>query len=60
MALFKAKMPRIIQFQVSLKRWPLLCLRDGQVLDTTDYGRSMKSFFIEIPNFWAWADNLGR
>ena len=24
----------------------------------TDYGL-MKPFFIEIPNFWAWADNLG-
>ena len=20
----------------------------------------MKPFYIEIPNFWAWADNLGR
>ena len=27
---------------------------------TTDYGRSMKPFFIKISNFWAWADNLGR
>ena len=26
----------------------------------TDYGRPMKPFFIEIPNFWAWTDNLGR
>ena len=26
----------------------------------TDYGRPMKRFFIEIPNFWAWADKLGR
>ena len=25
-----------------------------------DYGRPMKPFFIEIPNFLAWADNLGR
>ena len=24
----------------------------------TDYGRPMKPFFIKIPNFWAWADNL--
>ena len=32
-----------------------------QVLDSvTDYGRPMKPFFIEIQNFWAWADNLGR
>ena len=21
---------------------------------------TMKPFFIEIPNFWAWAGNLGR
>ena len=27
---------------------------------TTDYGRPMKPFFIEIQNFWAWADKLGR
>ena len=26
----------------------------------TDYGRPMKPFFIEILNFWAWADKLGR
>ena len=24
----------------------------------TDYGRPMKPFFIEIQNFWAWADKL--
>jgi hypothetical protein len=23
---------------------------------TTDYGRPMKPFFIEISNFWAWAE----
>jgi hypothetical protein len=27
---------------------------------TTDYGRPMKPLFIEIPNFWAWADKLSR
>ena len=26
----------------------------------TDYGRLINPFFIEIQNFWAWADNLGR
>jgi hypothetical protein len=26
----------------------------------TDYGCPMKTFFIEIQNFWAWADKLGR
>ena len=25
-----------------------------------DYGRPMKPFFIEFPNFGAWVDNLGR
>ena len=25
---------------------------------TTDYGRPMKPFFIEIPNFCAWADTF--
>ena len=24
------------------------------------YGCPMKPFFIEIQNFWAWADKLGR
>ena len=23
-----------------------------------DYGRQMKPFFIEIQNFWAWADKF--
>ena len=27
---------------------------------STDYGRPMQPFFIEIQNFWAWADKLGR
>ena len=26
----------------------------------TNYGRPMKLFFIEIQNFWAWADKLAR
>ena len=30
------------------------------MLKTTDYGHPMKPVFIEITNFWAWADNLGR
>ena len=29
-------------------------------LESTDYGRPIKPFFIEIQNFWAWADKLGR
>ena len=28
--------------------------------ETTDYGRPLKPFFIEIQNIWAWADKLGR
>ena len=34
----------------------LLWWWDGNI----DYELPMKPFFIEIPNFWAWADNLGR
>ena len=31
-----------------------------QVLDSiTDYGRPMKTFFIKIPNLWAWANKYG-
>ena len=26
----------------------------------TNYGHPMKPFFIKIPNFWAWAGNLGK
>ena len=33
---------------------------DCNKLEITDYGRPMKPFFIEILNFWALADNLGR
>ena len=25
---------------------------------STDYGRPMKPFFIEIQNFWAWAEKI--
>ena len=32
----------------------------GIIAVTTDYGRLMKPFFIEIFNFWAWTDNLDR
>ena len=29
------------------------------ILKTTDYGRPMKPFFVEIQNFWALVDKLG-
>ena len=29
-------------------------------LQTGTTGRPMNPFFIKIPNFWAWADKLGR
>ena len=32
----------------------------GSCHPITDYGRPIKPFFIKVPNFWAWADNLGR
>ena len=35
-------------------------LRLNWFLIATDYGCPMKPFFIEIQNFWAWADKLGR
>ena len=31
---------------------------DNSMLMATDYGHPMKPFFVEIPNFWAWADEL--
>ena len=31
-----------------------------KMLTNTDYRRPIEPFFIEIPKFWAWADNLGR
>ena len=30
------------------------------MVQTKDYGRPMKPFFIKIQNFWAWADKLCR
>ena len=35
-------------------------MRYVMITVSTDYGRPMKPFFIEIQNFWAWADKLGR
>ena len=29
------------------------------IYSSTDYGGPRKPFFIEIPNFWTWANNLG-
>ena len=38
-----------------------VCIFNEDCIDaTTDYGRLLKPFFIKIPNFWAWANNLGR
>ena len=41
-----------------------LQLKDPEIhrgmVECTDYGRPMKPFFIEIQNFWAWANKLGR
>ena len=37
-----------------------VCTCTACLADSTDYGRPMKPFFIEIPNFWAWTDKLGR
>ena len=30
------------------------------MVKSTDYGRPINPFFIEIYNIWAWADKLGR
>ena len=30
------------------------------MVSDTDYGRPMKPFCIETPNFWEWAERLGR
>ena len=32
----------------------------ARMIEHTDYERPMQLFFIEIPNFWTWADNMGR
>ena len=45
----RVKSPETKQFQPQMSMVPLM-----------DYGRPMKHFFIEIPNFWAWADKLSR
>ena len=38
---------------------PLHWLKIGPTPEAMDYGRPMKPFFIDIQNFWAWADKLG-
>ena len=45
----RVKSPETKQFQPQMSMVPLM-----------DYGRPMKHFTIEIPNFWAWADKLSR
>ena len=39
--------------------FPIQQLSCGVSAWQTDYRHPMKPFFIEIPNFWAWADKLG-
>ena len=34
---------------------PIYCL---SIVPYTDYGHPMKPCFIEIPNFWSWADKF--
>ena len=47
------------KYQLQLK---LLVLGPNwtQVHQSTNYGRPMKPFFIEIQNFWAWADRANQ
>ena len=43
---------KLENFKVSRERIEM------SLVHTTDYGCTMKPFFIEIPNFWAWADTF--
>ena len=43
-----------------LKLWGSQGQCGSWMIQATDYGCPMKQFFIGIPNFWAWADKLGR
>ena len=42
-----------------IKILPIFKQTNEAVPGSTDYGRTMKLFFIETHNFWAWADKLG-
>ena len=33
---------------------------DDFIIHGTDYGHPERDFFLKIPEFWAWADKLGR
>ena len=59
-AVCRLKVQIQLYFFSSKSRTQILKLPADNMYSSTDYGRPMKPFFIEIPNFRAWADNLGR
>ena len=52
--------PRCSKYKIQIKTIYRTEVSFDWIIAVADYGRPMKPFFIEIPNFWAWADNLGR
>ena len=48
---------RLLRLQRRNQKGPFITYTFGLVL-TTDYGHPVKHFFIEIQNFWAWADKF--
>ena len=57
---FKAEAPAA-KFQENIKVGFLPSkLLEGKMAMGMDYGRPIKLFFIEIQNFWIWADKVGR
>ena len=46
-------------FQVFLNAVSFKFLFFNNMLQNTDFELPMKPFLLEIPNSWAWADNLG-
>ena len=64
-----ASAQRYLQLPLRHAEYPIammgLYLHSGSItleisLYCTEYGCLMKPFFIEIQNFWVWADKLGR
>ena len=61
MFIFKHKtFDKWVTWATSGHEHPFLKRKKFSFVRTTDYGRPMKRFFIKIPNFGAWVDNLGR
>ena len=54
-----AQIKKVTKFHLFSQVLQCLMIADFSAHMATNYGRPMKPFFIDIKNFWAWADKLG-